>query len=121
MIFVSDTTRYTRWKNVAIKSYHELGIYPLESGEKELKSSNIFKLYQDATLYLINREQNKNLQYELKQNRQIYLVAAKGLVKINENEVQPRDGVFINNENKLNFNFQEDSELLFFDLPAINT
>jgi len=106
-----------RWENVAIKSYHESGIHPMASGEKELENSNIVKLYQNATLYLINGEQNKNLQYELKQNSQIYLVAAKGSVKINENEVQPRDGVFIANEDKLYFNFQENSELIFFDLP----
>jgi len=49
------------------------------------------------------------------------LVVAKGTVMINKNRVNSRDGVFIKNENKLYFNFKEDSELLFFDLPAINT
>ena len=51
----------------------------------------------------------------------MYLVVAKGAVMINKNIVKSSDGVFINNENKLDFNFQENSELLFFDLPAINT
>jgi redox-sensitive bicupin YhaK (pirin superfamily) len=110
-----------RWENVAINSFHELGIHILASGEKELENSNIIKLFQDATLYLINGEQEKDLDFELKNGRQMYLVVAKGAVMINENRVNSRDGVFINNENKLDFNFQEDSELLFFDLPAINT
>ena len=110
-----------RWENVAINSFHEPGIHPLASGEKELVNSNIIKLFQDATLYLINGEQEKDLDFELKNGRQMYLVAAKGAVMINKNRVISRDGVFINNENKLDFNFQEDSELIFFDLPAINT
>ena len=110
-----------RWENVAIKSYHESGIHPMASGEKELVNSNIIKLFQDATLYLINGEQEKDLDFELKNGRQMYLVVAKGAVMINKNRVNSRDGVFINNENKLDFNFQEDSELLFFDLPEINT
>ena len=68
-----------------------------------------------------NGEQEKDLDFELKNGRQMYLVVAKGAVMINKNIVKSRDGVFINNENKLYFNFKEDSELLFFDLPAINT
>ena len=110
-----------RWENVAINSFHEPGIHILASGEKELVNSNIIKLIQDATLYLINGEQEKDLDFELKNGRQMYLVVAKGAVMINKNRVNSRDGVFINNENKLDFNFQEDSELLFFDLPAINS
>ena len=86
-----------------------------------MENSNIIKLFQDATLYLINGEQEKDLDFELKNGRQMYLVAAKGAVMINKNIVKSRDGVFIKNENKLYFNFKEDSELLFFDLPAINT
>ena len=110
-----------RWENVAINSFHEPGIHPLTTGEKELENSNIIKLFQDATLYLINGEQKKDLDFELKNGRQMYLVVAKGAVMINENRVNSRDGVFIINEDNLYFNFQEDSELIFFDLPAINT
>ena len=110
-----------RWENIAINSFHDPGIHILASGENELVNSNIIKLYQDATLYLINGEQEKDLDFELKNGRQMYLVIAKGAVMINKNIVKSSDGVFINNENKLDFNFQEDSELLFFDLPAINT
>ena len=110
-----------RWENVAINSFHEPGIHILASGENELVNSNIIKLFQDATLYLINGEQEKDLDFELKNGRQMYLVVAKGAVMINKNRVNSRDGVFIINEDNLYFNFQEDSELLFFDLPAINT
>ena len=107
-----------RWENVAINSYHELGIHPLASGEKELGNSNIIKLFQDASLYLVNGEQKNDLEFELKNGRKMYVVVAKGSTTINNNEVQSRDGVFIKNENKLYFNFKEDSELIFFDLPA---
>ena len=109
---------HPRWENVAINSYHELGIHPLASGEKELENSNIIKLFQDASLYLVNGEQKNDLEYEVKNGRKMYLVVAKGSTTINKNEVQSRDGVFIRNENKLYFNFNEDSELIFFDLPA---
>ena len=107
-----------RWENVAINSYHELGIHPLASGEKELGNSNIIKLFQDASLYLVNGAQKNDLEFELKNGRKMYVVVAKGSTTINKNEVQSRDGVFIKNENKLYFNFKEDSELIFFDLPA---
>ena len=107
-----------RWENVAINSFHEPGIHPLTTGEKELENSNIIKLFQDASLYLVNGEQEKDLEFELKNGRKMYLVVAKGSTTINKNEVQSRDGVFIKNENKLYFNFKEDSELIFFDLPA---
>ena len=110
-----------RWENVAINSFHEPGIHILASGEKEFENSNIIKLFQDASLYLVNGEQKKNLDFELKNGRQMYLVVAKGAVMINKNIVKSRDGVFIINEDNLYFNFQEDSELIFFDLPAINT
>ena len=108
----------SRWENVAINSYHELGIHPLASGEKELGNSNIIKLFQDASLYLVNGAQKNDLEFELKNGRKMYVVVAKGSTTINKNEVQSRDGVFIKNENKLYFNFKEDSELIFFDLPA---
>ena len=121
LIVWNDDCIQPRWENVAINSFHEPGIHILASGEKELGNSNIIKLFQDATLYLMNGEQKKNLDFELKNGRQMYLVVAKGAVMINKNRVNSRDGVFINNENKLDFNFQEDSELLFFDLPEINT
>ena len=107
-----------RWENVAINLFHEPGLHILASGEKELENSNIIKLFQDATLYLINGEQEKDLDFELKNGRKMYLVVSKGSTTINKNEVQSRDGVFIKNENKLYFNFKEDSELIFFDLPA---
>ncbi len=106
-----------RWENVAINSYHDLGIHLLASGEKDLENSNIIKLYQDASLYLINGEQKNNLEFELKNGRQMYLVVANGSVIINKTAAQSRDGVFITNEDKLYYNFQEDSELIFFDLP----
>ena len=60
-----------RWENVAINSFHELGIHILASGEKDLENSNIIKLFQDATLYLINGEQEKDLDFELKNGRQM--------------------------------------------------
>ena len=107
-----------RWENVAINFYHEPGIHLLASGEKELGNSNIIKLFQDASLYLVNGEQKNDLEFELKNGRKMYLVVAKGSTTINKNEVQSRDGVFIKNENKLYFNFKENSELIFFDLPA---
>ena len=97
-----------RWENVAINLFHEPGIHILASGEKELANSNIIKLFQDATLYLINGEQEKDLDFELKNGRQMYLVVAKGAVMINKNRVKSRDGVFIKNENKLYFNFRSE-------------
>ena len=71
-------------------------------------------------MYLVNGEQKNDLEFELKNGRKMYVVVAKGSTTINKNEVQSRDGVFINNEDKIYFNFQADSEIIFFDLPALS-
>ena len=108
-----------RWENIDIHSKTKKGIYPLASGEEKYKSSQLLKIYQDATLYIMNGDINYNLKYELEPDRHIYLVVSKGNVKVNTLQANERDGIRIIDEQNLEFIFQGDSELIILDLPII--
>ena len=108
-----------RWENVTIHQKTKTGIYPLASGEKKFKSSQILKIYQDATLYIINGNVNDCFKYVLEPDRQIYLVVSKGSVNMNEIRANESDGVRIIDERNINFIFQGNSELIILDLPNI--
>ena len=108
-----------RWENIDIHLETKSGMHPLASGEKKFKSSQILKIHQDVTLYVMNGDINDNIKYELKPDRHIYLVVSKGSVNINTLQVNERDGVRIIDELYLNFIFRGDSELIILDLPNI--
>ena len=109
-----------RWENVNIHLKAKSGIYPLASGEEKFKSSQILKIHQDATLYVMNGNVNDYFKYVLEPDRQIYLVVSKGSVNINAIRANKRDGVRIIYERNLNFIFQGNSELIILDLPNIS-
>ena len=108
-----------RWENIDIHLETKSGMHPLASGEKKFKSSQILKIHQDVTLYVMNGDINDNFKYELEPDRHIYLVVSKGSMKINALQANERDGVRIIDEQNLNFIFRGDSELIILDLPNI--
>ena len=108
-----------RWENIDIHLETKSGMHPLASGEKKFKSSQILKIHQDVTLYVMNGDINDNFKYELEPDRHIYLVVSKGSMKINALQANERDGVRIIDEKNLNFIFRGDSELIILDLPNI--
>ena len=109
-----------RWENIDIHLETKSGMHPLASGEKKFKSSQILKIHQDVTLYVMNGDINDNFKYELEPDRHIYLVVSKGSVNINTLQVNERDGVRIIDELYLNFIFRGDSELIILALPNIS-
>ena len=108
-----------RWENIDIHLETKSGIHPLASGEEKFKHSQMLKIHQDTTLYVMNGSINDNFKYELKPDRHIYLVVSKGSVNINKLQVNKKDGVRIIDELYLNFIFRGDSELIILDLPNI--
>jgi len=104
-----------RWENISIKDYNLDSINVLASGETQYAKSDILKINQDASIIKINGSDD-NLSYQIRNNRHVYFVLEKGKVKINNHEINERDGVYIINENKINFNFIEDSEIIMVDM-----
>ena len=105
-----------RWENIDIHLETKSGIHLLASGGEKFKSSQILKIHQDATLYVMNGVINDNFKYELEPDRHIYLVVSKGSVNINVLQANERDGVRIIDERNLNIIFQGNSELIILDI-----
>ena len=108
-----------RWENIDIHLETKSGIHPLASGEEKFKHSQMLKIHQDTTLYVMNGTINDDFKYELEPDRHIYLVVSKGSVNINVLQANERDGVRIIDKKNLNFIFRGDSELIILDLPNI--
>ena len=53
----------------------------------------------------------------MNKNRQIYCVISEGNLFLNKNKIEKRTGVYIHKEKRLYFDFIEDSEIVFVDLP----
>ena len=104
-----------RWENISIKDYNLDSINVLASGETQYAKSDILKINQDASIIKINGS-NDHLSYQIRNNRHVYFVLVKGKIKINNHEINERDGVYIINENKINFNFIENSEIIMVDM-----
>ena len=75
-------------ENVALIDHKKLkfnqGIFPIASGEKKFMDSNLLRIYQEASLYVVKGELNGFLTYELGSNRHVYIVVYKGCVKMND-------------------------------------
>ena len=97
-----------------------MGISVLASGQKEYKESGIVTINQDTTLFFIKGDGDNPHSYSLAAGRQLYLFVTSGNVIIHDIHIGCREGVFIKNEKKLEFIFQNDSELILLDLPNLS-
>ena len=110
-----------RWENVDINLNKKMGVNILASGQKGKMDKGNITIYQDTTLYFITGDQTHSANFSLINNRHIYLVVSKGDVIINDIMVNNRDGAYINDEQKLEFIFQGESEIILLDLPKQST
>ena len=98
-----------------------MGTRVLASGQKEKMDDGIITIYQETTLYSITGDEGHVQNYSLSDGRHIYLVVSKGGVSINNKIVGNRDGVYINNEQQIEFIFQGECEVILLDLPVLGT
>ena len=73
------------------------------------------KIYQDVNIYV--SEFDKPLEYEIKENRQIYFVQIEGSSTVNGVALDFGDAMEITNEKKLTINPISKSHILFIDMP----
>lgn len=77
-------------------------------------------IYQDAFMYVLNLSPQEHFTYEIKNNRIIWLQVVRGKVTVNEHEMTQGDGAGVVQEQQLRFLAAEKTEVLLFNLPAVN-
>ncbi len=74
------------------------------------------KIHQDVKLYTARLDQNSKLTYPINRKRYGWLQVAKGTVSLNNQTLKAGDGAAIENEETINVNATQPSEILLFDL-----
>ncbi|MAD40795.1 MAG: hypothetical protein CL623_00165 [Arcobacter sp.] len=101
------------------------GSYRFKEKEKENKLLNIvssqkgnakIKIYQDINIYTSKLEKNKELEYKINENRQVYFVQIEGSSKVNTIDLKHGDALEITNESMLNIEALSNSHFLFIEM-----
>lgn len=73
---------------------------------------------QDANLYLSRLSKGEDHTFEVQSNRYVWIQMIKGSMRVNNQEVNPGDGLSLHSKKlmTLNFNASKDSEFMLFDL-----
>jgi len=90
---------------------------------ENLKDVNALHIHQDANFYLSTLTSESQIEHKLSTGRKSYLFVIDGEIKLNDNLMQTRDAVMIENENNLIIKAEKPTELILIDLPekyAIN-
>jgi len=74
------------------------------------------KIHQDINMYVSQLESNKNLDFIINKNRQVYFVQIEGSSDVNGCELNHGDAMEIKQEEKLNITAQSDSHFLFIEM-----
>ena len=85
-----------------------LNIVSSQNGNSEIK------IYQDVEIFVC--ETSKDMEYKIKENRQIYFILIEGKVKLNNEILEFGDASEITNENLLRIECLEKSHYLFIDM-----
>lgn len=79
--------------------------------------SSPIKLYQDVNFFVSQLDENSELTYEIKKDRQIYFVQIEGSSSINKTILNSHDAAEITNEKEILIKANNKSHFLFIDLP----
>ena len=80
------------------------------------KGNSDVKIHQDINMYVSQLESNKNLEFSIESNRQVYFVQIEGSSDVNGCELNHGDAMEIKEEKKLNITALEDSHFLFIEM-----
>lgn len=80
------------------------------------KGSAPIKLYQDVEFYVSELDENKNIKYEIKENKQVYFVQIEGSSNINGTILEFGDACEITDEKSLEIKALEQSHFLFIEM-----
>ena len=77
------------------------------------------KIYQDVNIYVSELEIKKSLDFEIKENRQVYFVQIEGSSKINEIILNAGDAMEIMDIEKIEIKALENSHFLFIEMAKV--
>ena len=77
------------------------------------------KIYQDINIYVSELEINKSLEFEIKENRQVYFVQIEGSSNINEITLNAGDAMEIVDIKKIEIKALENSHFLFIEMAKV--
>lgn len=76
------------------------------------------KIHQDAMISRIDLDKDKSFNYQLNsENHGVYVMAIHGNISINDHELETRDAVGISETSAFEIKANEDSALLFIEVP----
>lgn len=75
-------------------------------------------VHQDMALFASKLNEQKGLDYTLKENRSAYLHIASGSVEINQKRLNAGDAAMFDFDQAIQIKAIDDAEILLFDLPA---
>lgn len=77
------------------------------------------KIYQDINIYVSELEVDKSLEFEIKENRQVYFVQIEGSSNINEITLNAGDAMEIVDIEKIEIKALENSHFLFIEMAKV--
>jgi quercetin 2,3-dioxygenase len=101
------------------------GSHRFKEEEKENKLLNIvssqegnakIKIYQDINIYISQLKKEKELEYKIDENRQVYFVQIEGSSNVNDIELNHGDALEITKESKLNIKANSNSHFLYIEM-----
>ncbi|MDX9900967.1 MAG: pirin family protein [Aliarcobacter sp.] len=77
------------------------------------------KIYQDINIYVSELEIDKSLEFEIKENRQVYFVQIEGISSINGLILENGDAMEIVDEKRIEIKALENSHFLFIEMAKV--
>ena len=77
------------------------------------------KIHQDINIYVSQLDSDKNLDFHIEENRQVYFVQIEGKSDINGLVLNNGDAVEIINEKQINIKALENSHFLFIEMAKV--
>jgi redox-sensitive bicupin YhaK (pirin superfamily) len=77
-------------------------------------------IHQDVALYATVLQKGERVSYEMTAGRSLYLQVARGSVRLNDEILQTGDAAKVDPQQPFVVDAVDASELLLFDLPAVN-
>lgn len=77
----------------------------------------VVTINQNADLFLSHLDKEKELQYNLFDERGVYIFLIEGKLSVNETVLNPRDALKINDEKNITIQAEEKASFILFDVP----
>ena len=109
-----------RWEARAVPKKTSNTLIPLVSGREIHQDQDPLQMYQDAAIFAGVINKGHAFTQVIEPGRHIYMVVSEGSVDVNGQEVNPRDGVHIKDEDSIVITAHADAEIVLADLPNLS-